>query len=290
MSEYITYGTVSRIQGPLLFLEGVVNAGYDEIVEVSCPDGSIRYGRVLEAGIKYVLIEVFGGTSGLSLAETKVTFRGKPLEVRVSDKMLGRIFNGFGDPIDGGPKIIDGQLRDINSSPINPMARAYPKESIQTGISAIDALNTLVRGQKLPIFSGAGLPHSELAAQIARQATIVGEEEKFVVVFAAMGLKHATADFFRTDFERSGAFKDVDSGAYVDPTTVTFRTKDPSGNLSAHDYGVDVNVTTPATGSYRYDLLLDEAGDWWLRWEGTGSPAGARQWRVHCCTPEDGTW
>lgn len=209
MSEYLIYQTVSKIQGPLIFLEGTVGVGYNEIAEVECADGTIRHGQVLEAGIKYVLVEVFGGTAGLSTADTKVHFKGKALEVRVSEKMLGRIFNGFGEPIDKGPKIRGGELRDVNSSPINPYMREYPRDSIQTGISGIDGLNTLVRGQKLPIFSGAGLPHSELAAQIARQATIATEEERFMVVFAAMGLKHATADFFRIDFEKSGAFRDV---------------------------------------------------------------------------------
>ncbi|MHA1144202.1 MAG: V-type ATP synthase subunit B [Candidatus Helarchaeota archaeon] len=209
MSEYLIYKGVSKVQGPLIFLEGAIDVGYDDIAEIRGIDGNIRYGRVLEAGIKYVMIEVFTGTSGLSLSETSVRFHGKPLEVRVSEKMLGRIFNGFGKPIDGGSEITHGELRDINSSPINPISREYPRESIQTGISGIDGLNTLVRGQKLPIFSGAGLPHSELAAQIARQATIIEKKEQFVVVFAAMGLKHATADFFKTNFEKSGAFKDV---------------------------------------------------------------------------------
>ncbi len=209
MRNLITYKGVSKIQGPLIFMQGNVGIGYNEIAEIETPTGEIRIGRVLEASTKSLLIEVFGGTSELSLSETKIRFMGEPLNIIVSEEMMGRIYNGLGVPIDGGPKVFHGEKRDINSYPINPFSREYPRDSIQTGISAIDGLNTIVRGQKIPIFSGSGLPHSKMAAQIARQATIKNKEEKFVVVFGAMGLKHGLADFFKTDFEESGSFKDV---------------------------------------------------------------------------------
>ncbi|MHA1797222.1 MAG: V-type ATP synthase subunit B, partial [Candidatus Helarchaeota archaeon] len=190
-------------------MQGNTGIGYNEIAEIITPSGEIRKGRVLESSTKYLLIEIFGGTSGLSISDTRIKFLGEPLYVLVSEEMLGRIYNGIGEPIDGGPNIFHGKKRDINSSPINPYAREYPRESIQTGISGIDGLNTIVRGQKVPIFTGSGLPHAQLAAQIARQATIKDKDEKFVVVFAAMGLKHGLADFFKSDFEESGSFKDV---------------------------------------------------------------------------------
>jgi len=209
MKNLITYKGVVKIQGPLLFMEGNIGIGYNEIAEIETPSGEIRKGRVLESSTKYLLIEVFGGTSGLSLSETKVKFIGEPINIVVSEEMLGRIFNGLGEPIDGAPPVFHGEKRDINSRPINPFSREYPKESIQTGISGIDGLNTIVRGQKIPIFSGSGLPHAYLAAQIAKQATIQNENEDFVVIFAAMGLKHGLADFFKSEFEESGLFKDV---------------------------------------------------------------------------------
>lgn len=209
MKKYITYKGATKIQGPLLFLEGNIGIGYNEIAEITTPNGEKRKARVLESSTKYLLLEIFGGTSDLSLSETKIKFIGEPLHILVSEEMLGRIYNGLGEPIDGGPNLFHGEKRDINSIPINPYSREYPKESIQTGITGIDCLNTLVRGQKIPIFSGAGMPHSMLAAQIARQATIKEQKEKFVVVFGAMGLRHGLADFFKSDFEESGSFKDV---------------------------------------------------------------------------------
>ena len=182
------YSTIEEITGPLVLLNDVDHATYEEVVEVELPGGELRNGRVLEVDRRRVLVQIFEGTRGVDIAKTKVRFLGHGLQLSVSPDILGRIFNGLGTPIDDGPKIIPEKKLDINGNPINPFARIYPQEFIQTGISAIDGLNTLVRGQKLPIFSGFGLPHSELAAQIARQATVPGAESAFAIVFAAMGI------------------------------------------------------------------------------------------------------
>ncbi len=201
------YETIKEIRGPLLIVEGISDAAYDEIVEVELPNGERRRGRVLETARGYAIVQVFEGTTGISRTGTKVRFLARTLEVKVSDEMLGRVFNGLGDPIDGGPPIVSGVWRDVNGDPLNPAARAYPRDFIQTGVSAIDGMNTLVRGQKLPIFSGSGLPHNKLAVQIARQATVRGEEEEFAVVFAAIGVLHDEALFFKKFFEETGAIK-----------------------------------------------------------------------------------
>ena len=171
------YKTVTEVVGPLMMVEGVEGVKYEELVEIELQTGEKRRGRVLEVNGDKALVQLFEGSSGINLKNTKVRFLGKPLELGVSFDMIGRIFDGLGRPIDGGPKIIPEKRMDINGSPINPVARDYPSEFIQTGISAIDGLNTLVRGQKLPIFSGSGLPHAELAAQIARQSRVLGEGE-----------------------------------------------------------------------------------------------------------------
>lgn len=201
------YRTITEVAGPLMLVEQVTGAKYEELVEVELKNGEIRRGKVLEAHEGRALVQLFEGSSGLNLTESKVRFLGKVIELPVSGDMLGRIFDGFGRPIDKGPRIIPEARLDINGSPINPYARAYPSEFIQTGISTIDGMNTLVRGQKLPIFSGAGLPHNELAAQIARQAKVLGSGEKFAVVFAAMGITFEEADFFISDFRRTGAIE-----------------------------------------------------------------------------------
>jgi V/A-type H+-transporting ATPase subunit B len=203
------YSTIGEITGPLVLLEDVEHATYEELVEVELPDGELRRGRVLEVDRRRVLIQLFEGTTGVDTTKTKVRFLGRGLELSVSPDILGRIFTGLGYPIDDGPKIIPEKKLDINGSPINPYARVYPREFIQTGISAIDGLNTLVRGQKLPIFSGFGLPHSELAAQIARQATVRGSEEAFAIVFAAMGITFEEANYFIRDFQETGAMERV---------------------------------------------------------------------------------
>lgn len=203
------YKTVTEISGPLMIVEGVKGVGYDEIVEIELPSGEEKKGQVLEVEKDRAIIQVFEGTSGIDTSETKVRFTGSTIKFPVSIDLLGRIFSGKGEPIDGGPSIIPDEKLDIHGSPINPAARDYPTDFIQTGISAIDGMNTLVRGQKLPIFSGSGMPHNELAAQIARQAKVLGEEEDFAVVFCAMGITHEEASFFKRDFERTGAFERV---------------------------------------------------------------------------------
>jgi len=201
------YMTVRDIVGPLLLVGQVEGAKYGELVEVEFPDGSVGLGNVLEVSEDRVLIQSFEGTRGLNIANTRVRFKGRGLELAVSQDMLGRVFDGLGRPIDDGPEIIPDKRLDINGSPINPYARDYPSDFIQTGISAMDGLNPLVRGQKLPIFSGAGLPHSNLAAQIARQSQVLGREEEFAVVFAAMGITFEDADFFTREFRGAASIE-----------------------------------------------------------------------------------
>jgi V/A-type H+-transporting ATPase subunit B len=201
------YQTVREVFGPLVFVEGVENAAYSEIVEVRMPNGERKRGQVLDTRKGIAVVQLFGATSGIDAKETSVRFLGETLKLPVSDEMLGRVFNGLGEPIDHGPPIVSSEKREIIGAAINPFARAQPEEFIQTGVSAIDALNTLVRGQKLPIFSAAGLPHNELAVQIARQAKVLGKEEKFAVVFAAMGITRAEAHFFTSEFRQTGALE-----------------------------------------------------------------------------------
>ncbi|HEY68696.1 MAG TPA: V-type ATP synthase subunit B [Thermoflexia bacterium] len=201
---------VARVEGPIVVVGGVGNVGYDEVAEIIDPKGRIRRGRVLEVGEGVAVVEVFAGTTGLSIEDTHVRFLGRPMRLPVSTEMLGRVFDGLGEPIDGGPEPLAERWADVNGQPINPTARVYPRDYIQTGISAVDGMNTLVLGQKLPLFSGSGLPHDQLAAQIVRQATIPGsEEESFAIVFAAMGVKHDVAEFFRQSFATSGALTRV---------------------------------------------------------------------------------
>lgn len=201
------FKTVENIVGPLIFVRGVSEIGFGEIAEIKLPDGRTRRGRVLETQEDRCLVQVFEGTSGLDPATASVKFLGKGLELGVSPDMVGRVFSGFGVPIDGGAPIIPQKYLNVNGTPMNPFARDYPNEFIQTGISTIDILNPLVRGQKLPIFSGSGLPHARMAAQIARQATVLKSGEKFGVVFAAMGITFEEANFFIRDFERTGALE-----------------------------------------------------------------------------------
>jgi len=199
------YKTVSEVVGPLMVVEGVEGVKYEELVEIELQTGEKRRGRVLEINGDKAMIQLFEGSTGINLRDTTARFLGKPLELGVSTDMIGRIFDGLGRPIDDGPDIIPEKKMDINGVPINPVSRDYPNEFIQTGISCIDGLNTLVRGQKLPIFSGSGLPHNQLAAQIARQANVLGTDAKFAVVFAAMGITFEEASFFMEDFTRTGA-------------------------------------------------------------------------------------
>ncbi len=199
------YRTVSEVVGPLMVVEGVEGVKYEELVEIEIQTGEKRRGRVLEVNGDKAMIQLFEGSSGINLKNTSVRFLGKPLELGVSPDMIGRIFDGLGRPKDNGPKIIAEKKVDVNGVPMNPVSRDYPDEFIQTGISCIDGLNTLVRGQKLPIFSGSGLPHNQVAAQIARQANVLGSDEKFAVVFAAMGITFEEAQFFIDDFTKTGA-------------------------------------------------------------------------------------
>lgn len=199
------YRTITEVAGPLMLVEKVEGATFDEQVEIETQTGEIRRGRVLEITEDKALVQLFESSAGINLKDSKVRFLGKALELGLSTDMLGRVFDGLGKPKDGGPKIIPEKRVDIAGEPINPVSRDYPSEFIQTGISAIDGLNTLVRGQKLPIFSASGLPHSRLAAQIARQAKVLGSGAKFAVVFAAMGITFEEADFFIEDFKKTGA-------------------------------------------------------------------------------------
>ena len=199
------YKTIAEVAGPLMLVKGVEDVGYDELGEIELANGEIRHCRVLELNGTDVLVQLFENSAGLNLQESKVRFLGHVIELGVSMDMLGRVFDGMGNPIDDGPDIIPDKMMDINGMPMNPAAREYPSEFIQTGVSAVDGLNTLVRGQKLPIFSEAELPHANLAAQIARQARVLGSDSNFAVVFAAVGITYEEAEFFVSDFKRTGS-------------------------------------------------------------------------------------
>ncbi len=201
------YRSIKSIQGPLIRVEGVSGVGYSEVANIRLEDGSRRMGKVLDISRESALIQLFEGTEGINISGSGVSFMGETLHFGVSEEILGRVFNGVGKVIDDGGEIIPEKRLDIDGAPINPYARDYPEEFIETGVSAIDAMTTLVRGQKLPIFSASGLPHNELAAQIARQARVVGKDEKFAVVFAAMGITFEEARFFQKDFARTGALE-----------------------------------------------------------------------------------
>ena len=199
------YRTIQEISGPRMVVKNVEGVTYDELAEIELPDGSTRRCKVLEVNGDSAVVQLFESSTGINLAQSKVRFLGHPLELGVSGDMLGRVFNGMGVPIDGGPEILPEAMKDINGLAMNPAARDYPNEFIQTGISTIDGLNTLVRGQKLPIFSGSGLPHANLAAQIARQAKVLDNATNFAVVFAAIGITFEESEFFVQEFRRTGA-------------------------------------------------------------------------------------
>ncbi len=201
------YKSIKEIVGPLMLVEGVDGAKFDELVEIVQEDGEIRRGKVLEVNRDKALVQLFEGSQGIQMSTSKARFLGRSLEIALSEDILGRVFDGLGNPRDGGAAIIPEKRLNINGSPINPAARDYPDEFIQTGVSAIDGLNTLVRGQKLPVFSASGLPHAELAAQIARQAKVLNTSDKFAVVFAAIGITYEEADFFMQDFRKTGAIE-----------------------------------------------------------------------------------
>jgi len=203
----VQYSKIAEIKGPLVVVDDVENAAFDELVEIETTSGEKRLGKVLEVGHGKAIIQVFEGTTGLSIAGTKAKFVGKVMEMPVSKQVLGRVFDGLGRPKDGLPDPIVDKFLDINGAPMNPEQREYPREFIQTGVSVIDGMLTLVRGQKLPIFSGSGMSHNILAAQIARQASVVGTDDEFAVVFAAIGVQYSEAEYFRRSLEESGALK-----------------------------------------------------------------------------------
>ena len=205
----LEYRGVSSIDGPLVFIENISDVAFDELVEITSPDGGTRLGQVLDVTADSAVVQVFGGTENLSQRDTKTRFLGESLRIPVSKDMLGRVFDGLARPKDGLPAPLTAERRDVNGMPVNPYAREYPRDFIQTGISSIDLMNTLVRGQKLPIFSGNGLPHNRMAAQIARQAKLLNENIDFAIVFAAMGVKYDVARFFIDSFEKSGVLHNV---------------------------------------------------------------------------------
>jgi V/A-type H+-transporting ATPase subunit B len=255
------YRTISRISGPLLFVEAVRDVGYNELVRVIAPDGSERRGQILEVSDKMAVVQVFEGTSGLDVKGTAVRFTGETIKLPVSSDMLGRVLDGSGTPIDGGPNIIPEDYWDVHGAPINPCARTYPREFIQTGVSAIDGMNTLVRGQKLPFFSGAGLPHNAVAAQVARQARVRGTGETFTTVFAAIGITADEARFFREDFEKQGAFEHVTMFVNLADDPAIERILTPRVALTAAEFfafKLDMHVLVILTDMTNYAEALRE--------------------------------
>ncbi|HIT85852.1 MAG TPA: V-type ATP synthase subunit B [Candidatus Ornithomonoglobus intestinigallinarum] len=261
----IEYMGLNNIQGPLAVIDGVTEAFYEEMVTVTLDDGSKRIGRVIEIYGDKAIIQLFEGTSGLSLTNTKTKLMGEPMRLPLSLEILGRTLDGVGRPIDGLGDYLADEVRDVNGQPINPVSREYPNNFIQTGISSIDCLTTLIRGQKLPIFSGDGLPHDQLAIQIARQAKVVDEEdingEKFAIVFAAMGVKHDVANFFRKSFEESGVISKVVMFLNLSNDPVVERIITPRCALTAAEYLAfkhDMHVLVILTDMTSYAEALRE--------------------------------
>ena len=255
------YRTIEEVTGPLMMVRGVENVKYDELGEIELEDGRLRHCRVLEIEGTDALVQLFESSIGLNIERSTVRFLGRGLELGVSPDLLGRIFDGMGQPKDGGPDLIPESMRDINGTPINPAARDYPNEFIQTGVSAIDGLNTLVRGQKLPIFSGAGLPHAQLAAQIARQAGVLNSQEDFAVVFAAMGITFEEADFFINDFRRTGAIDRAGMFINLADDPAIERIATPRMALTAAEYlayDLDMHVLVLMTDITYYAEALRE--------------------------------
>jgi V/A-type H+-transporting ATPase subunit B len=273
MSEAVDLGLLevvgaSRVEGPIVVVEGIGNVGYDEVVEIVDANGGRRYGRVLEVGNGMAVVEVFAGTTGLSIDGTRIRFQGRPFYIPVAEEMLGRVFDGLGRPLDGGPQPLADHYANINGEPINPNARVYPRDYIQTGISAIDGMNTLLRGQKLPLFSGAGLPHDQLATQIVRQATLgapVGQKasqaEQFAIVFAAMGVKNDVATYFRNSFIESGALTRVATFLNLADDPPVERLVTPRAALTLAEYlafKLDMHVLVILTDMTNYCEALRE--------------------------------
>lgn len=232
----IEYTGVLKMTGPLLFLTGVTGIGYDEMAEIVLDSGERRYGRVIQLEGDTACIQVFQGTGGISPVNCHTSFTGRPMRLTVSREILGRIFSGSGKPIDGIGMVYPDERRDINGAAINPVSRKYPRSCIYTGISAIDATSTLIRGQKLPIFSGSGLSHNELAAQIVRQAKIGEDDEKFAIIFGAMGVKNDVAEFFRKNFEEAGVLSHVTMFLNLASDPIIERILTPRCALTAAEY------------------------------------------------------
>jgi V/A-type H+-transporting ATPase subunit B len=257
----ITYRTVSDISGPLLIIENTHDVAYNEVVKIRAPDGRLLTGTVLETGRGKAVIQVFEGTTGLDTDETAVRFTGETLKLQVSTEILGRVLDGSGNPLDKGPPLTSEDRWDIHGSPINPYARQYPRQPIQTGLSVIDGLNTLVRGQKLPIFSGSGLPHNRIAAQIVRQANIPGEEADFAIVFAAMGITATEAQYFMKSFEETGALEHTTLFLNLANDPAIERIITPRAALTAAEYLAyesDMHVLVILTDMTNYAEALRE--------------------------------
>lgn len=257
----VEYQAVSDIAGPLLFVEGVSGVSYGELCSITLPSGEERTGKVLEVHRDKAMIQVFEGTRGIDIPETTVVFQGKTIELALSRDILGRVFDGMGRVIDDGPEILPDKRRDINGEPINPCAREYPNEFIQTGVSTIDGLNPLVRGQKLPFFSASGLPHNKVAAQIVRQSKVLGSGENFAVVFAAMGITFEEAEFFRSDFEKTGALERVVMFLNLADDPAIERISTPRAALTAAEYlafDLEMHVLVIITDMTNYCEALRE--------------------------------
>ncbi len=255
------YKTVREVAGPLIAVEGVEGVAFGEVVRIKTPQGESRLGQVLESSKDIAVVQVFEGTTGIDTSETSVRFTGEIMRIAVSSEMVGRFFDGLGRPIDGGPEIISDTKLSITGAPINPTARDYPNEFIQTGISTIDGMNTLVRGQKLPIFSGSGMAHNQLAAQIARQARVLTSEESFSVVFAAMGITHEESSFFIKDFERTGAIERIVAFINLADDPAIERIITPRMALTAAEYlafECDMHVLVILTDMTNYCEALRE--------------------------------
>ncbi len=232
----LEYVGLSEMVGSLIFLDGVSGIGYDEMAEITLENGQKRYGRVIQLDGSRAVLQVFEGTKGISLENARTNFTGKPMELALSNEMLGRIFDGAGRPIDGLGELFPEERRNINGSAINPVSRVYPRSCIYTGISAIDGMSTLIRGQKLPIFSGAGMRHNDVAAQIVRQAKVAADDGDFAIVFAAMGVKNDVADFFKKDFEDAGALQRVVMFVNLASDPIIERMLTPRCALTAAEY------------------------------------------------------
>ena len=255
------YRSVAQVAGPLMIVEGVEEVAFGEVVYIRTPGGDNRMGQVLESQENVAIVQVFEGTRGLDTDQTRVRFAGDIMRISLSKEILGRSFDSLGRPIDGGPEIIPEARLSITGAAINPTARDYPNEFIQTGISTIDGMNTLVRGQKLPIFSGSGLPHNELAAQIARQATVLGSEEPFSVIFAAMGITHEEANFFMNSFESTGALERIVSFINLADDPAIERIITPRMALTAAEFlafNYDTHVLVILTDMTNYCEALRE--------------------------------